>query len=144
MEFSNKWQQNSYPAVRVTGMSVYCEFPNKIYLSNNAPVIGSRGYNGEYKIADVQVIQAYDGQSGWEITNSREGNKTRTLPFFEIEKLKKIADSTSSTNMLLKLTEPKYVGEQTIDYNVIQPGFGSMIKKNTQVIEAILILPKSL
>ena len=35
------------------------------------------------------------------------------------------------------MTNPKYVGEQTIDYNVMQPGFGTLVKKNTQVIEGL-------
>jgi hypothetical protein len=122
------------------GMSVYCEFPNKIHLVNDAVVVATDGFNNEHKVADIQVTQAFNGQTGWQTeTYPQNGslNKTRDLYFYEVDKLKKIVESTSAGSVLTKINKPKYTGEQTIDYNVIQPGFGSLVKKKTHVLEAL-------
>jgi hypothetical protein len=129
-------QNASKSAVRLTGMSVYCEFPNKVMMNSDAAVVAVHQM-GERKVADVKVLQAYDGQTGWEIVSSPSGSeKPRQLMFYEVDKLKKIAESTFSSHLLSKVSRSKYIGEQTIKINIMLQGTGMLIDKKTHVIEA--------
>jgi len=128
------------PTVRMHAMNIYCEFPDKIYLDSDAVLVQSQGaFANERKFADIKVVQAFDGQTGWEITSSPQSTvpaRTRNLPFFEVDKLKNMVDGAFAVNQLEKINTSKYIGEQEVQFN--EPTNGNVVKKKAHVVEAML------
>jgi len=128
------------PTVRMHTMNIYCELPDKIYLDSDAVLVQSQGaFENERKLADIKVVQAFDGQSGWEIISSPQSpafGKTRSLLFYEVDKLKGLVDDGFAMNQLDKISTSKYIGEQEVQFN--EPTNGILIKKNCHVVEAML------
>jgi len=128
------------PVVRMHAFTLYCELPDKIHLESDAVLVapGADRFLPERKIADIKLLQVFDGQSGWEVTSSPQdpsaGTK-RELLFFEVDRLKGIVDSAFAMDDLDNISNAKYVGEQEVQLS--DPTNGLSIKKTVHVVEAL-------
>jgi hypothetical protein len=126
----------SEPDVHLHTVTIYCEYPIKIFMDGVEALMGPNGTGlGSKKFADIFVKRVFDGQAGWEVTSSPQNPSaggTRDLPFYEVDKLRNMVDGAFAINVLDNVKNNKYIGEQAVEYSVN----GTVVKKTAHVIEA--------